>query len=61
MWEEVTGLEERTILHIPLRSWSVRSGGAAIVGVCQKVRRNLMHGEQQEEVFGRGNAVLINW
>ena len=40
VWEEVRGLEERTIVHTPLRSWSVRSDGAAIVGVCRDRRRN---------------------
>lgn len=35
--EEALGVEKQTIVHTPLRSWSVLSGGAAIVDVLLKV------------------------
>lgn len=34
---EVLGLEKQTIVHTPLRSWSVLSGGAAIDEVLRSV------------------------
>lgn len=46
--EEIEGMEKQTIVHTPLRSWSVLSGGAAIVEVLWKCDEGLMFGEQWE-------------
>ena len=32
-------MEKQTIVHTPLRSWSVRSGGAAIAEVFRRVSK----------------------
>ena len=38
--EEALGIERQTIVHTPFRSWSVLSGGAAIVEVFRSVVRD---------------------
>lgn len=59
-WRSNWAWRRQTIVHTPLRSWSVRSGGAAIVDVLESVVWVLCMKKSEKKVFVRGIDVLMD-